>query len=214
MTPDPGAAALFYQDAFDMDVVRSEVGFEMVAGPLRLFIDPGQARPLVLELVTDDALEARGILRSFGYEELVWRGPGQSCLVRDPFGLVMNIHEDRSAFIEFCLSGPDESIFRPCVGAQSPISEDVAEFYAKLLESPLCRTPDGCHVVDSGSMRLRFRQGPTTAPMVWLRPGTPLGTFAEAGCADCQNGVLIDPFGIHWCAESSVTTTTAVVCPL
>ena len=51
------------------------------------------ARP-VLELFVDDLEKAREVLTANGCEILRWRGKGQDCYVKDPFGVIFNIWEE------------------------------------------------------------------------------------------------------------------------
>ena len=54
--------------------------------------DPEVSGP-VLELFVDDLEEAREYLVRHGCEVVRWRGKGQDCYVRDPFGVVYNVWE-------------------------------------------------------------------------------------------------------------------------
>ncbi|MBS1715606.1 MAG: VOC family protein [Armatimonadetes bacterium] len=214
VTPDPGAAAGFLCDVLDMEIVGTDAGIELWGGPLRFFIDPGQPRPLVFELATDDHAQARQLVRSFGFEELVWRGPGQSCLARDPFGLVFNIHQDSSGLGSFDLEGFEPALIKPCIGAGLPDPHEAASFYSEVLDSPFSRLPDGSYVVGSGPVRLRFRFGVGTAPMVWLRADAPVKKLLTNGCRKSDGNAVVDPYGVHWCVEAAPEARTAVVCPL
>ena len=214
VTPDIGVAAEFYQNHFDMVAVDSDTSTELIAGPLRLFLDPGQPRPLVFELTTDDHQEARHLARQFGFEELVWRGPGQSCLVRDPFGLVLNVHEDRTAFLPMNLDPPEPGFVKPCLGAMVPSPNESADFYAEILQASASRLPDGSYIVDSGSLRIRFREGKETAPTVWLRSNAPVEHLTRVGCQMASKVALTDPFGISWSLEAVSPALCAVCCPL
>ena len=213
VTPDPGAAMAFYVSTFGMEPIGDET-IELQAGPLNLFIDPGKSRPMVFELITDDLADARAAVRTMGFEELVWRGPDQSCLVRDPFGLVLNIHEDRALFLPLDLEASDDQYFKPCVGALTPAPCDLAEFYSRVLDAPYSRLPGGSYIVDSGPIRLRFRRGISTTPMVWLKSDAPVEQFGLAGCMVTDAGVMTDPYGVHWCTETITAAPLAAVCPL
>lgn len=214
VTPDPGAAAAFYQSQFEMVSFCTEVSLELAAGPLRLFIDPGRKRELVFELITDDLSEARQLVRQFGFEELVWRGAGQSCLVRDPFGLVINIHQDRSAFLPAPLEPPEPGFVKGCLGAQVPDPELTAEFYAKVLGSSVSRLADGSRIVDDGALRFRFRTGDSACPLIWLKSDAPVPDLVAAGCELHSSDLLLDPFGVAWCVEAASPAVRAVCCPL
>lgn len=214
VTPELGVAADFYQDHFEMVASNPHSITELVAGPLRLYLDPGQPRPLVFELVTEDLADARHLVRQFGFEELMWRGAGHPCLVRDPFGLVFNIHEDRSAFLPMNLDPPDPGFVKPCLGALVANPMEAAEFYAEVLQSCASRIPDNSYVVDSGALRLRFRIGSKTAPVVWLRSTAPVDKLLQVGCAFSHNDMLVDPFGLIWSIEAASTAAHAVCSPL
>ena len=214
VTPDPGAAAAFLCDFLEMEMAGAEAGIELAAGPLRFFLDPGQPRPLVFELATDDHQQARHMIKGFGFEELVWRGPGQSCLARDPFGLVFNIHQDQPGLEPIELDDLEPTLVKPCVGARLPDPRQAAEFYSQALDSPASRLPDGSYIVDSGPVRLRFKFGVGTTPMVWLRSDAPVKRLLMNGCRRVDGGAVADPYGIHWCVEAAAEARTAVVCPL
>lgn len=214
VTPDPGAAVAYYQSQFEMVSISTEISVELVAGPLRLFIDPGHARALVFELITEDLVEARHYLHQFGFEELVWRGAGQSCLVRDPFGLVVNIHQDRSAFLPTELEPPEPGHFKGCIGAQVPDPKQAGDFYANVLESCASRLPDASRIVDSGPLRLRFRAGTPVRPMLWLKSDAPVTELVASGCQQAESDILLDPFGLAWCVEAVSPAVKAVCCPL
>lgn len=64
------------------------------ASPLRLFVlgDDDVSGP-VMELFVDDLEAAREDLVANGCEVVRWRGKGQDCYIRDPFGVIFNIWE-------------------------------------------------------------------------------------------------------------------------
>jgi catechol 2,3-dioxygenase-like lactoylglutathione lyase family enzyme len=64
------------------------------ASPLRLFIlEDNELEDLVHELFVDDLDEAREYLEKNGCEIIRWRGKGQDCYIRDPFGILYNVWE-------------------------------------------------------------------------------------------------------------------------
>jgi catechol 2,3-dioxygenase-like lactoylglutathione lyase family enzyme len=67
---------------------------DLDASPLNLFVieDP-EIRGPVMELFVDDLERARATLVAKGCEILRWRGKGQDCYVRDPFGVIFNVWE-------------------------------------------------------------------------------------------------------------------------
>jgi catechol 2,3-dioxygenase-like lactoylglutathione lyase family enzyme len=64
------------------------------ADPLNLFvIEDNQVRGPVLELFVQDLEGAREELLAHGCEVIRWRGKGQDCYIRDPFGVIFNLWE-------------------------------------------------------------------------------------------------------------------------
>jgi catechol 2,3-dioxygenase-like lactoylglutathione lyase family enzyme len=213
-TPDPQSAELYYRSRLGMRVVGNDAGTELAAGPVRLFIDPGPRRPLVLELLAPDLGEARAAVRSLGFEELVWKGRGQSCLVRDPYGLVANVFEDAAAFLPAGIEPPEEGVVKACIGALTPSPEPIAGFYSRILGSPVNRLADRSLALDSGPLRMRFREGPETRPALWLANDAPLDLAEGCGWKEVADQAFEDPFGVVWCAETIERATHAVVTPL
>jgi catechol 2,3-dioxygenase-like lactoylglutathione lyase family enzyme len=208
--PEPSEAAEFYVRAFDMRPVEADDGLCLSAGPIRLYLDTGPLRPLVLELVTPGAEAARGPLKRLGFEETLWRGAGKSCLVVDPFGLAVNLYEDPEAFEPEGLAEPEEGWAKPCVGVLAPDPEGVAAFYSSVLGSPAGRLPDGSVAVESGGLRLRVRAAAKSAPCLWLGAGADLERLAHFGCAT-EDGVLTDRYGLHWVADTADRPDRAAV---
>lgn len=64
------------------------------AGPLNLFViaDDEVSGP-VMELFVEDLEQAREELLASGCQVIRWRGRGQDCYVRDPFGVTYNLWE-------------------------------------------------------------------------------------------------------------------------
>jgi catechol 2,3-dioxygenase-like lactoylglutathione lyase family enzyme len=68
---------------------------DLDAKPLNLFVIPDdEFRGPVMELFVDDLEKAREVLVANGCEILRWRGKGQDCYVKDPFGVIFNIWEE------------------------------------------------------------------------------------------------------------------------
>lgn len=214
VTADTAEAAQYYMDFFGMEPEEVELIVALTAGPLTLFIDPGHCRPPVFELVTPDLDIAREIVAHFEFQEIVWRGAGQSCLVRDPFGIVFNIHEDRSLFLPQGLEEPRQSFIKPSIGAFLPEPQVAASFYSQLLESADYRLPDGSYAIDSGSMRLRFKQGDHTTPVIWVKSSAPVAKLVKSGCKSGPEGIFVDPYGVSWIREIPVKAKKAVCNPL
>jgi catechol 2,3-dioxygenase-like lactoylglutathione lyase family enzyme len=65
------------------------------AHPINLFViaDDEFSGP-VLELFVSDLEEARNLLVKHGCKVLRWRGKGQDCYIRDPFGVIYNLWEE------------------------------------------------------------------------------------------------------------------------
>lgn len=208
--PEPTEAAAFYVRAFDMRPVEAEDGLCLSAGPIRLYLDAGALRPLVLELVTPAVEEARSPLKRFGFEETLWRGAGKSCLVVDPFGVSVNLYEDSGAFEPEGLAEPEDGWAKPCVGVLATDPEGVAAFYSSVLGSPAGRLPDGSLAVESGGLRLRTRQAERTAPCLWLESGIDLARLASLGCT-LDDDLLTDPFGLVWVADTAARPDRAAV---
>jgi catechol 2,3-dioxygenase-like lactoylglutathione lyase family enzyme len=64
------------------------------ADPLNLFvIEDDEVEGPVMELFVNDLEEAREELLAHGCEVIRWRGKGQDCYIRDPFGVIFNLWE-------------------------------------------------------------------------------------------------------------------------
>jgi catechol 2,3-dioxygenase-like lactoylglutathione lyase family enzyme len=64
------------------------------ASPLNLFvIEDDEVSGPVMELFVEDLEQAREELLSHGCEVIRWRGKGQDCYIRDPFGVTFNLWE-------------------------------------------------------------------------------------------------------------------------
>jgi catechol 2,3-dioxygenase-like lactoylglutathione lyase family enzyme len=103
MSPNVAVRTRRFSDA--VDFYTKVLGFrnrsedaelaDLDASPLNLFViaDSELSGP-VLELFVDDLDQAREHLAANGCEILRWRGKGQDCYVRDPFGVVFNVWEE------------------------------------------------------------------------------------------------------------------------
>ncbi len=68
------------------------------ADPLNLFvIEDHEVSGPVMELFVDDLDVAKENLLANGCEVIRWRGKGQDCYIRDPFGVVFNVWEMRES---------------------------------------------------------------------------------------------------------------------
>ncbi len=103
MSPNVAVRTDRYQEA--LDFYSNVFGFEnrsqdpdlgdFDASPLRLFvIEDSELSGLVHELFVEDLETARDELVNAGCEVIRWRGKGQDCYLRDPFGVVYNLWED------------------------------------------------------------------------------------------------------------------------
>ena len=91
-TPDAKAAADFYQKVLGLVVtqrVGDIVGFE--TGTLQLFVEQGDALPVVLDFLVQDVQATKAVLVAAGCV-IVEEDPNiPRCYVRDPFGLLFNL---------------------------------------------------------------------------------------------------------------------------
>ncbi|MBC8335250.1 MAG: hypothetical protein ISR59_04520 [Anaerolineales bacterium] len=64
------------------------------ANPINLFVlEDDEFSGPVMELFVSNLEEARDHLVENGCEVLRWRGKGQDCYIRDPFGVIFNLWE-------------------------------------------------------------------------------------------------------------------------
>ena len=64
------------------------------ASPLNMFvIEDQELSGIILELYLEDLDTARKELIDNGCEVIRWRGKGQDCYIRDPFGVINNLWE-------------------------------------------------------------------------------------------------------------------------
>lgn len=94
-TPNYTAALEFYTKVLGFDDRSSdpELG-DLDADPLNMFIiEDKDAKGIVMELFVEDLDAAKEYLVANGCEVIRWRGKGQDCYVRDPFGVMYNIWE-------------------------------------------------------------------------------------------------------------------------
>lgn len=64
------------------------------AKPMNLFVlEDSEISGPVMELFVDDLEAARDELLANGCEIVRWRGRGQDCYIRDPFGVMFNLWE-------------------------------------------------------------------------------------------------------------------------
>jgi catechol 2,3-dioxygenase-like lactoylglutathione lyase family enzyme len=103
MSPNVAVRTDRYQEA--LAFYASVLGFEnrsddpdlgdFDASPLRMFvIEDSELRGLIHELFVEDLETARDMLVEAGCEVIRWRGKGQDCYLRDPFGVIYNLWEE------------------------------------------------------------------------------------------------------------------------
>jgi len=69
---------------------------DLDADPLNIFIiEDAEISGPVMELFVEDLEAARDVLVANGCQVLRWRGKGQDCYIRDPFGVIFNIWEEK-----------------------------------------------------------------------------------------------------------------------
>lgn len=102
MSPNVAVRTKRFSDA--VDFYSSVLGFvnrsndpalgDHDAKPLNLFvIEDDEISGLVMELFVEDLESAREELLANGCEIVRWRGKGQDCYIRDPFGVIFNLWE-------------------------------------------------------------------------------------------------------------------------
>jgi catechol 2,3-dioxygenase-like lactoylglutathione lyase family enzyme len=91
-TPDQKAAVEFYQKVMGLTATQPTgniVGFE--TGALQLFVEQGEALPVVLDFLVRDIQATKAALVAAGCT-IVEENPNvPRCYVRDPFGLLFNL---------------------------------------------------------------------------------------------------------------------------
>ncbi len=94
-TTEYAAAVTFYTQVMGFPDRSDKPDFaNLDANPLNLFIiEDDEINGPVMELFVDDLEGARDELLSNGCEILRWRGKGQDCYIKDPFGVIFNLWE-------------------------------------------------------------------------------------------------------------------------
>jgi catechol 2,3-dioxygenase-like lactoylglutathione lyase family enzyme len=91
-TPDAKAAADFYQKVLGLSVtqrVGDIIGFE--TGTLQLFVEQGDALPVVLDFLVQDVQATKAVLVAAGCVIVEEDPKIPRCYLRDPFGLLFNL---------------------------------------------------------------------------------------------------------------------------
>ena len=92
------AAVKFYTDVLGFENRSDDPALaDFDADPLNLFvIEDDEFSGPVMELFVEDLEAARDYLVENGCQVLRWRGKGQDCYIRDPYGVIFNIWEVKS----------------------------------------------------------------------------------------------------------------------
>lgn len=88
-------ALKFYTEVLGFNNRSDDPDFgDFEASPLTVYVDQDhELSGVVLELMVEDLDQAREELVRNGCEVIRWRGKGQDCYLRDPFGVIYNIWE-------------------------------------------------------------------------------------------------------------------------
>ncbi|MBX3110966.1 MAG: hypothetical protein KF857_03070 [Fimbriimonadaceae bacterium] len=212
--PDVNQARDFYTRHMQLRVVSYENGLELGGRDLRLYVDPGPVGPAVLEMVTDDGPAAREKVRRLGFEEKQWRGPGQPCLVVDPWGVVWNVFFDKGSPVVAALENPGPCMVVDRVGVACDEPAEAADFYGTLFDVVPSKTVAGDWTVDSGACRLRVEKG-DTGSMLYLASEACFDALVALGCDEVSAAPprLRDPFGVVWGADAPAPSGFAAVSP-
>jgi len=92
-TKDRKAAEEFYEKVMGMSVTKKEAGFtEFANDSIKFYVaDQNKCPGLMLDFVVDDQESAVSYLKEKGCQVIEWKGKGQDCFMRDPYGLVFNL---------------------------------------------------------------------------------------------------------------------------
>jgi len=92
-TKDRKGAEEFYEKVMGMTVTKRETGYTEFANDNIKFyvVDQDKCPGLMLDFVVDDQEAAIAYLKQKGCQVLEWKGTGQDCFMRDPYGLVFNL---------------------------------------------------------------------------------------------------------------------------
>lgn len=213
-SPDVNRARDFYTQHLQMRVLSYENGLELGARNLRLFVDPGPVAGAVLEMITDEGPAARDRVRRLGFEEKHWRGPGQPCLVVDPWGVVWNVYFDKGLPGAEAIDTATTSLVSDRIGVACEEPAEAADFYGTLFDVVPSKTMAGQWTVDSGACRLRIEKG-DTGSMLYLASEASFDPLVAQGCEEVSTSPprLRDPFGVVWGAEATAPSGFAAVTP-
>ncbi|HRD32308.1 MAG: VOC family protein [Armatimonadota bacterium] len=206
--PEPTRAARFYQDTLDVTSLRTETSVLLALDDLRLYLDPGPQGRLMFEMITDDMEAARKRVLALGMEVLSWGGAGHTNLVRDPHGLIWNIHWGEP-HVE-SLTPPNRSLATSWMGISHEEPYAAAQYYAQLFQVPMHELVDGTFALSSAGARFRVRRGANT-PTIWLSNEADIEALMNSGFQPGRGSTLVDPFGITWAPSPLAPCESAVV---
>ncbi|MBX3113090.1 MAG: VOC family protein [Fimbriimonadaceae bacterium] len=207
--PNPDEAALFYESWLGINPTHTRDGLQLVGGGLTFYIDPGQRRQPLLEFLTEDLKEARPILRSLGFQEEVWYGPGKLNMVADPFGIQWNVYQEI----------PDEpwpviDIGFPPIPAKIGLHiheiEKAAQFYADLFEESATKTPSGW-TIDSNGIRLIIEDGIPPGPIFFVDTNAEKVEMSVLNELFGTKSTAVDDFGTPWKVVPHLSGGKAVI---
>ncbi len=86
----------FYQNVMGLEVTEKETHLKVQNGSIFMYVqeNPG-LDGIVMEYFVDDVEKAKEYLESNGCTVVKWEGKGKDCYMKDPYGLVFNLWEDR-----------------------------------------------------------------------------------------------------------------------
>lgn len=86
----------YYKEIFGLEIIKEDTDTAEIAGdPIRFFIDKAEPRELILEFIVEDLEAAREHLNASGCRVIRWEGKGKTCYMRDPFGTLFNLWEEK-----------------------------------------------------------------------------------------------------------------------
>jgi catechol 2,3-dioxygenase-like lactoylglutathione lyase family enzyme len=89
----------FYRDIMGLQIAHEHPeSAEIIAGPVRLFLDQRPNTNVIFEFLVPDLETAKKELVEHGCEVVRWEGKGGCCYLRDPFGMLFNLYEEPRAF--------------------------------------------------------------------------------------------------------------------
>lgn len=97
--PEHERMIAFYEDVLGIKVKAvDDHSIELDASPIRLFLDKESTPGTYFELIVPDLEVAKADMLARGCTIVIWGGLGKANYIRDPFGIVFNLWEDKMAF--------------------------------------------------------------------------------------------------------------------